>query len=79
MTFDNFFFFLVKDHGYRAEMEVSLLHIAALYQGAIGSLPQPMGNEKKKNRSRKGRFKFGQCISTLVSFSKNIPNPSLNI
>ena len=29
-------------------MEVSLLHIAALYQGAIGSLPQPMGNEKKK-------------------------------
>ena len=29
-------------------MEIRLLHIAALYQGAIGSLPQPMGNEEKK-------------------------------
>ena len=62
-------------------MEIRLLNIAALYQGAIGSLPQPMGNEKKKknNRSRKGRSKFGQCISTLVSFSKNMPNLSLDI
>ena len=44
----------MKDHGYRAEMEVSLLHIAALYQGAIGSLPQPIGNEKKKIEVERG-------------------------